>query len=301
MHSSQKAPLASSWLLLLMANVFWSTSYVASKFLLQGLSVTMMLALRLALAALCLLPFVFLKRKELHLTRKDIMQLAILAFLGFVLNKLLEFGGLAFSTASDVALLITGESLFTAALSWFLLREPFKRSALISLLIGFFGVYLIVEQGLLPNLPAGGGIARIIGDLLVVLALLSEAFYTVRGKSLLARHNPLLVTASAIVGSMFFWGPVAGWEVLHSGWPHLDLLSWLALSWLAIMATAVAYLAWFQGLRKVDGSLAASTLFVQHLLATPLAVVLLHDHPPHFTITGSLLIIASVDPLTKQH
>src|SRR2546423_174503 len=171
MHSSQKSPLVSSWLLLLMANVFWSTSYVASKFLLQGLSVTMMLALRLALAALCLLPFVFLKRKELHLTRKDIVQLAILACLGFVLNKLLEFGGLALSTASDVALLITSESLFTAALSWFLLREPFKRSALISLLIGFFGVYLIVEQGLLPKLPAGGGIARIIGDLLVVLAL----------------------------------------------------------------------------------------------------------------------------------
>src|SRR5213078_2391795 len=109
-------------------------------------SVTMMLALRLALAALCLLPFVFLKRKELHLTRKDIVQLAILACLGFVLNKLLEFGGLALSTASDVALLITSESIFTAAFSWVFLRERFKRLTGFALLLGFVGVYLIVER-----------------------------------------------------------------------------------------------------------------------------------------------------------
>lgn len=301
MHFSRKFPFGASWFLLLMANVLWSTSYVASKFLLQGLSVTMMLALRLGVAALCLLPFLLLRRKELHLTRKDIVQLAILAFLGFVLNKLLEFGGLALSTASDVALLITSESLFTAALSWFLLREPFKRSSLLSLLLGFFGVYLIVEQSWLPNIPSGGGIARIIGDVLVVLALFSEAFYTVRGKSLLVRHNPLLITAAAIIGSMLFWGPVAGWEVLQTGWPHLDLLSWLAIGWLAVMATAVAYLAWFQGLRKIDGSLAASALFVQPLLGILLAVVLLHERLTLFTIGGGVLIIASVYLLARQN
>jgi len=141
---------------------------------------------------------------------------------------------------------------------------------------------------------------RILGDLLVVLALTSEAFYTVRGKSLLTKHSPLLVTAIAIVGSIIFWGPVAGWEIIHTGWPHLDLVTWLCIGWLALMATVVAYLAWFQGLAKVDGSIAASTLFIQPLLGTLLAVVILHDSLTPFTIVGGLLIVLSVYGIARQ-
>ncbi len=291
---------SSSWWFLIMANVLWATSYVTAKFVLQSLSVTMMLALRLGLAALILLPLLIVKRKEFHLTYRDILQLGLLALVGFIVNKVLEFGGLALSTASDVALLITSESLFTAALSWLLLREPFKWSMLISLLVGLFGVYLIVEQGLIPTLSPVGGLSQLIGNLLVVLALFSEAFYTVRGKSMLSKHSPLLVTAAAIVGSMFFWGPVAGWEVLHSGWPHLDVASWFSIGWLALMATVVAYLAWFYGLSKVEGSLAASTLFIQPLLGTLFAVLLLHEPLTLSTIGGGVLIIMSVYVLSKS-
>jgi drug/metabolite transporter (DMT)-like permease len=290
----------SSWWLLILANVLWATSYVAAKFVLQELSVTMMLALRLGLSAFILLPFLIIKRNELRLTREDLLQLALLALVGFIVNKLLEFGGLALSTASDVALLITSESLFTSAMSWLILREPFKRSALISLLVGFFGVYLVVGQGLIPTLSTSGGIGRLVGNFMVVLALLSEAFYTVRGKSLLTKHSPLLVTAAAIVGSMFFWGPAAGWEVLHSGWPHLILVSWVCIGWLALMTTVVAYLAWFYGLSRVEGSLAASTLFIQPLLGTLLAVFLLHESLTLYTVGGGLLIAISVYMLMRQ-
>src|SRR5205823_541576 len=135
---------------------------------------------------------------------------------------------------------------------------------------------------------------------LVMLALLCEAFYTVRGKSMLVKQSPLVVTAAAIVGSMAVWGPVAGWEVLHTGWPQLDLTSWLAIGWLAVVTTVIAYLAWFYGLSKVDGSLAASTLFIQPFLGTLLAIVLLSERLTPFTIVGGLLIIVSVYVLSRQ-
>lgn len=285
------------WWLLILANVLWATSYVSAKFVLQSLSVTMMLALRLGISALILLPLVIIKRKELHVTRQDLWQLALLAVVGFVINKLFEFNGLALSTATDVALLISSESLFTAILSWVLLREPFRRNTLLFLLIGLFGVYLVVGQGLLPT---GGDVRQMVGNLLVVLSLFSEAFYTVRGKSLLVRHSPFLITAAAIVGSICFWGPVAGWEVLHTGWPHLDLTSWLAIVWLALMATVIAYLAWFYGLTKIEGSHAASTLFLQPLLGTVLAILLLHETLTLYTLAGGILIIFSVYVIAKK-
>jgi len=289
-----------SWSLLILANVLWACSYVAAKVALRDVSVNLMLALRMGMAALVLLPLLIARRGELNLTRRDLPQLALLALVGFVINKLLEYGGLALTTASDVALLITSESIYTAALSWLLLRERFRPLTGAALLLGFAGVYLIIERSLVPNIPAGGGAWRVVGDLLVVLALIFEALYTVRGKALLVKHSPLLVTAAAIVGSMVFWLPLGGWEVLHSGWPSISLPAWLAIGWMAIMSTAIAYLLWFQGLAKVEGSAAASALFIQPLLGTLLAIVLLGDQLTPTTIIGGILIIVSVYAISRQ-
>ena len=285
---------AISWFLLILANVLWACSYVAAKYVLRDISANMMNALRMIISAMVLLPLLIVLRKDLSLTRRDLPQLAVLAIIGIVLAKTFEFWGLAFSTASDVALLITSESIFTAVLSWLLLRERFKILTVFALLLGMFGVYLIVERSLVPNIPSGGGALRILGDVLVIVGLVCEAFYTVRGKSLLVKHPPLLITAAAIVGSAIVWIPIAGGEVLYSGWHPLSLTAWLGLGWLAIMSTVVAYLAWFKGLEKVDGSAAASTLFVQPLLGTVLAIVLLNDQILPTTIIGGLLIVISV-------
>lgn len=254
----------------------------------------MMNALRMIISALVLLPLLIMRRKDLHLTRRDLPQLLVLALVGFVINKVLEFGGLALTTASDVALLITSESIFTALLSWLLLRERVRLSTVCALLLGFFGVYLIVERSLLPTLPAGGGILRVVGDLLVVLALIFESFYTVRGKALLVKHSPLLVTSAAIVGSTIFWIPFAGGEIMMRGWPTISWQGWLGLIWLALMATVVAYLAWFKGLEKVEGTTAAIILFIQPLLGTLLALLLLGEQLSSMTLIGGGLILLSV-------
>ena len=289
-----------SWSLLILANTLWAASYVAAKYALADTSLIIMLALRIGISSLVLLPFVIAWRKDLDLTRQIIPQLLLLALIGFVINKLLEFGGLALTTASDVALLITSESIFTAALSWLLLRERFKPVTGFALLLGFVGVYLIVERSLIPNIPTGGGFMRILGDLLVIMALLVESFYTVRAKSMLVKHSPLLITSASIVISMLFWTPVAAWQILSTGWHPIGLVAWLSIGWMAIMSTVVAYLAWFKGLAQVDGSAAASTLFIQPLLGTFLAIVLLHDQLTPMTIVGGILIIVSVYVISRN-
>ena len=292
--SANRSRPTTSWILLILANVLWACSYVAAKYVLRDISANMMNALRMMIAAMVLLPLLIARRKDLNLTRRDLPQLALLAVIGIVLAKTFEFWGLAFSSASDVALLITSESIFTAVLSWILLRERFKLLTVFALLIGMFGVYLIVERSLVPNIPPGGGALRVLGDVLVIVGLVCEAFYTVRGKSLLVKHPPLLITSAAIVGSALVWIPIAGGEVLYSGWHPLSVTAWLGLGWLAIMSTVVAYLAWFKGLEKIEGSAAASTLFVQPLLGTILAIALLNDQILPTTIIGGILIIVSV-------
>jgi drug/metabolite transporter (DMT)-like permease len=284
----------SAWILLIVANVLFATGYIAAKFILQSVPVITALALRLGIAALILLPFLLARRKALHIARQDLFQLGVLVLSGFIINNLLEYGGLALSTASDFALLVTSESIFTAILSWLFLRERFKGTTVLALLVGSVGMYLIIERSLLPTFAPGGGMLRTLGDLLILLGLVAESCYTVYGKALLVKNSPLLIVAASLVGSMVFWIPATGTTVLALGWHPLNLPSWLALGWLAIMSTVLAYLAWFQGLTKIEGSSAAATLFVQPLVGTLLALLLLHDQLTLATIVGGLLIVGSV-------
>ncbi|WIG59590.1 MAG: Permease of the drug/metabolite transporter (DMT) superfamily [Ktedonobacterales bacterium] len=284
-----------AFLLLILANALWAGTYSAAKIALVYLSPVQLNALRLSLAALLLSPVLLRGWRRIPRDRRTLLALGSAVLLGWILNKLFEYFGLALSTASDVALLISTESLFTAMLSWLLLRERVTRMGIAALALGLAGAYLVVERGLAPHLGGSGAEgARIAGDLLVVLSLLLEAGYTVRGKAALGAVSPLLFTSVTITVSLAFWLPAGAMAVSQSGWPHLPLAGWLAVLYMAGIATALAYWLWFRALAVLDASAAAPTLFVQPLLGAALAVWLVHDTLTWATVAGGALIALSL-------
>ncbi len=287
--------------MLFVSNALFAGSYVAGKVALNDLSPIMLNALRFGLASLFLLPIVIAGRNRLRFPLRMLPRFGLLVLMGFVINKFFEYVGLSLTSASDTALLISTESIFTALFSWVFLRERFSRAAVVALALGFSGVYLIIEQGFLPHLDTtSSASARILGDLLVILALAFEAGYTVAGKSLLDRYPPLLITAASIIGSMIFWLPAGGAEVIRLGWPQLPLEGWLGVLYLAIAVTVVGYFLWFQGLTQVDASSAAPFLFVQPFLGALLAILLLGERLTWATVAGGALILFSVFIVSRR-
>jgi len=247
---------------------------------------------RFTVASLVLLPLLWAGHDRMPIRRRDLGRLGVLCFIGFVLNKLVEFGGLDLTTASDTALLIGAESIFTSVMAWIVLREAIRGTAVAGLIVGAVGIYVVIVDGF--SLPHMGGGTRLIGDLLVVGALVCEASYTTFSKASLARYPGLLITASGVVGSLFFWWPATIANVAVAGMPHLTMGAWLGVMYLGIPSTALAYVIWMVALRYVDAASAAPTLFLQPLLGIVLAKVLLGEHPDVATIAGGLCIIAGV-------
>lgn len=278
---------------LILANVLWAGTYTAGKIALGALNPVELNALRFSLATLLLSPVLIHNRHRIPRDRRSLLVLAQLALLGFVLNKTFEYFGLALSTASDVALLIATESLFTALLSWIFLRERVTRLGVAALVVGLVGAYLIVERGFVPNLGAGGS-TRVVGDLLVVLSLLMEAGYSVRGKTTLGSISPLLFTALTIAGSLFVWVPAGAVAVAHSGLPRLAPGEWLGVLYMAVFATVAGYWLWFRALSVLDASTAAPALFIQPLLGAAIAIWLLNDQLTWATLLGGALIVVSL-------
>jgi drug/metabolite transporter (DMT)-like permease len=287
---------AGAWAMLIFSNMLFAGSYVSAKLTLREISPVMINVLRFSLASLVLLPIVLAGRRRLRFPARMLPRFAGLVLLGFVLNKLCEYVGLNLTTASDTALLISTESLFTVLLSWLILREHFSRAVALSLAVGMVGVYLIIERGVLPHFDTlqGDTRQRILGDLLVIGALIFESGYTVGGKSLLSRFPPLLITAASVIGSLVFWLPLGAEEVIRVGWPHLSFQGWFGVAWLAICVTVIGYFLWFQALTVVDASSAASSLFVQPLLGTLSAMLFLGEQLTWVTVAGGVLILISV-------
>jgi len=288
-------------LLLIAGNSLWAASYAAGKEALKCLSFIELNALRFSLATLLLAPVLWSGRRILAGELRDrasMRSLTRLVLLGFVLNKAFEYAGLSLSTAVDVALLIATEGIFTAILSWTLLGEPVTRAGVAALAAGTAGAWLVIARGLVPDLGGPGGAGRIVGDLMVVLALLFEAGYTVTGKASLERVPPLLITSISVAGCLLFWIPAAAVAVACDGLPHMTFGAWASVSYMAAFGTVAAYWMWFRGLSVVDASFAAPFLFIQPLLGASLGVVLLGETVTWATAAGAVLIVTSLGLVT---
>lgn len=286
----------------MLGNALWAGTYAAGKIALANLSFVQLNAVRFSIATLLLAPMLWsgrsIVRRELAdpATRRA---LARLVMLGFVLNKAFEYAGLSLSTAVDVALLIATESLFTAVLSWISLGERITAARVAALGLGTTGAYLVVARGVVPDLSGPVGVMRIGGDLLVIVALLCEAGYTVGGKVTLGRVPPLLLVSVSVAGCLLVWLPAAALNSAISGLPAIPLSSWVAIIYMAAFATVGGYWAWFRSLTVLDASTAAPFLFIQPLLGAALGVLLLGETVTWATVAGGALIVTSLGLITR--
>ncbi len=284
---------AQGWAMLVAGNIIFAGAYVAGKFALTTVSPITLNALRFALAAVIVAPVVIRQRHQLRMGRRDALTFVAVALLSFVLNKYFEYVGVNLSTASDSALLISGEGIFTAAAAWIFLRERATWRHGAALALGTFGVYLIIERGLAPHIDPGGGAQRILGDGFFLLSLAFEAVASIISKRLAGRFTPLFVMAATVVGSLAVWLPAGAVDIALHGL-RLTPLSAGGIIYQAAFVTAIGYFCWFGGLQAVAGSAAAASLFIQPLVGTLLAVVILHDALSLFTLVGGGCIILSV-------
>jgi drug/metabolite transporter (DMT)-like permease len=279
-------------LVLGLTNCLFAGSYVAGKAALATWPFASVNMLRFTIAGILLLPALWRGRRLLPTDHGDRWRLVAMCGMGFIGTKALEYWGLSLTTASDTALLIAAEALATVLLSVAFLHERVRRLESLGLLLGGFGVYLVVEGGLrTPALLSG---PQSVGNLLVVASLLLEAGFTVIGKTVVERYPPLLITAAVVAGSLVAWWPagVAALWVRH--WPGMSLGGWIGVFYLGAITTALCYWLWLWGLKRVMPGAMAPLLFIQPLVGTALAVWIRGERPSLATLLGGVLILAGV-------
>ena len=289
---------------LILANVFWGSSYAVAKVALREIPPPLLGSLRVILAALLLWPVLLWQMRGLgvaalalpgqHMRRGDLARLAGLGLIGVGASYLIDYWGINLSTATDASLMIIGEVIFTALLAAWLAAERLGRRRLLGITCGGVGVTVLVLSNAQDGGGSGGGWLHAFGNLLILLALLCEAIYTVLGAKLTRRYRPLAVLTLANTGSLVIWLPLLSWYIAAGRFPPLSLAAIFGVCYLAAVTSAFCYMLWFAVLRYAGAAVGAISLFVQPLVGSLLGLMLLGDPLTPGLIAGAALIFVTL-------
>jgi drug/metabolite transporter (DMT)-like permease len=222
-------------------------------------------------------------------TRRDWALLLTLSWAGFALPQILSALGLELSSATHGALLSPLEPIGILLGAAFVLREPLGLAHALAAALGVAGTVLIVLPGALAGAdPRGGSLS---GDLVMALGHLCWAIYSLAAKPLVARHDPLRV---AIRAGALSWIPLLPFALREpvAGTHLLPALGWVVL--LALLASAVASLAWNRALREASAGTVAIFVFVQPAVGLAVGALVLGEPASTWSVLGAVLIVLGV-------
>lgn len=285
-------------LLLVLTNSIGGSTYPANAVMLRGFNHSDALFIRTGLCALLFLPVLWRARTRLAaLSRRDWLLVLGVSSLGYALPLGLGNYGQTLSTSSSAALFIGMEPVSIVVLSCLLLGERLTGLKALSMAAGLAGATLIAFQGP-PHFEAVGG--RLAGDLVLASAGCCWALYTVLGKPVLARVDPLEYTALTSV--LCFLG-VAAWTypgLTPSKWAGAGTGPWLAIVYLAAVGSFLGALIWNVALRRVEPSRQANSIFLQPVVGVALGAGLLGDPLTGWTAAGGALVLAGMWAATRS-
>jgi drug/metabolite transporter (DMT)-like permease len=281
----------SAYLLLVGANVLYATAYVATRVTLRDVPPSTLALARLVIGALVLTPFSG-RRSGQALSRGDRRAIAWMGLLGFSAAYVLSHWGIAWSTATNAALLIVVEPVALMLLSPAYLGERLSRREAIGAALAIAGTVLVVVDGI-PGVTATV-VPHWQGDLLLVLSGVAYASYSIFGRRVLARQASLGVTARSLV-----WGAAGLVPVTLAEWAAGVRPAWTATGvagtlYLAVAITALGYVAWNWALARVPAPRAAIFLNVQPIVGALLGVLLLDEALTSFTLIGGVALVAGL-------
>ncbi|CAN7715364.1 DMT family transporter [Rhizobium sp. LjRoot98] len=264
--------------------ISWSASFAAIGISLRELEPLPMASVRFALASFLALGWLLWQRQFRFPTR-DLFVILICGVLGIAAYNMLLNLGQASVSAGAASFIVNTQPLFMVGLAVVFLKERFNAWAWCGALLALSGVAVIASG-------QPGGLVFGAGTILIVGAAASAATYSVLQRPLLARHNPLSVTAAVVLA-----GTVALCPWLPAGLEQLAAASQAtvgAVVFLAVAPAAIGQSCWTYALKHFGAARAGQFLYLIPPCAMFFAWAGLGETPETRTLLGGALALGGV-------
>ena len=218
--------------------------------------------MRFVIAAVILWPLGERARAGRSIERKDNLVFLGLGILAIPINQGFFLFGLQWTTAGHSALLYALTPLFVLLLAAWKLRERITAGRVIGILLAFAGVVAVLfERGI------SFASNQFTGDVLVLIAVVSWAFFTVLGKPYIKKYGAMVVTARAMTYGTLLFVPLGGFSMFGFDPKAVAPDAWAGLLYCAIGTSVIAYTLWYWALHFIDAAQVAVFNNLQPIIA----------------------------------
>jgi drug/metabolite transporter (DMT)-like permease len=259
------------------------------------LSPTVLAAARFSIASLFFVVPLARALLQQQIACRDLLRMVLLGQITFSLYFWLQYTGVQQTNASISSILVVGLiPVVTALFAQLLGKERLSWKTSGALLLGFMGVAIIVLQKPLTVTLASG---FLFGALCLVGNAFAFAAYTTLSKRWMQHVSPLVMTGGTMVSGAAGLVLLSFLDPLRNQWSEvvqLDGIQWMALLFLSVVCSVMAYFAYNIALTKIDASRAAVYIYFEPVVAVVFGVTLLGEALNWQIIASAVLIAGSV-------
>ena len=272
-----------NWLLVLFVSLSWGASFMFTRLVVEEISPSHLVSIRLLLAALLLGPF-FINREEFLKMSKVIPSLILLG----IINAALPFFLFAWSaqelTAGMLSILNGTSPLFALIIAILLFRQNTTFLQVIGLLAGFIGLLIFI------------GLDEIRVVFFPVTLCLIGAFCYAYSNNVLFKLNHINSSALAsatMLSGFIFSIPLFLYEPQSFSF-DLSLKTYLATLFLGLVSTGISFIAYVVLLQRSSPVQASSIIFLVPITGIFWGAIFLNENIDQKVILGSLCILVGI-------
>lgn len=272
------------------ANVMWGLMSPVSKFVMLGGVVSPFVVTELRIGGAMILFWItsFFQKPE-HVSHKDMMSLFIASLLGIVFNQGCFIFGVSLSSPGNASIITTSMPLWAMVLAAIILKEPITGKKVLGIAAGAAGALLLIlgSGNQVQAASTSGGLA-VWGDLLVLSAQLSYAFYIVLYKDFVSKYSFATIMKWMFTYAFICTLPFSAGDLWRTDWMDLQWMETIGLCFIVIGSTYFSYMLVLIGQKRLRPTVAGMYNYIQPVVACIVAICWGMDS---FNLTKMLAVI----------
>ena len=245
---------------------------------------------RILLSFLLVLPFyIMTHRGRLLPPRGTFFAFAMLGITGVTANQLLFLHGVHLSSPLNAALLYAFTPAVVLLGAVLFIHEQLTPRKVLGIALAIIGVLLVLSG---RGLSLASVALR--GDLLILVAVVAWSAYTLLGKPVLKREDPLTVITWSFAFGALTLLVVTPWALKGLDLAAVSWRAWIGIFYLSAMTSGVSFTLWYWALKRLDASQVAVYTNLQVPMTAVFAWWFLSEIPTWTMIFGAVLVMTGV-------
>lgn len=282
-----------SIVLLFLTVIFWGSSFISAKIVLNNIPPLSLAFLRQVIGTLILLLIIVFTGAFQKIRKEDILRLIFGGVFGVVLYNILQNFALRYTSVSLVSVIVSTAPIFTILFQSLVLKTRIDKTTLFYVFFSVTGVYFLS----CPDGKIDFSSNNFFGDILMLMAVISWVIYTFINGKLTKNYSELSIIFYQSLFASILFVPFVLSET-HT-WMNLTYSSVLHLFFLGVFASALAYLFFLKAVKNLGTTTPTVMLNLIPVIAVILAITILGERLTYYQVLGIVIVVACVYKVTS--